>query len=247
MSNSIFKVGANDNISSLFSTASTNNSADTTGIIGLSTQHSQIKSGSYSKLMKAYYKKLDTEAKAENADSDKTLSQVKASFNNLAKAAKGLDNSSLYAEGDYEVTSASGEKTSSKYNYDAIYDKLNSFVDAYNSAIKAGAASDTKSINTKTLNTIFATTTNSNLLKSIGVSVDKDGYLSVDRDKFNSANISSIKSLFNGQGTYADTVGSKASLTAGIAEQKLGGSKSTYNSSGSSSTADLSSLYDTIV
>ena len=247
MSNSIFKVGANDNVSALFTTTTTNNSADSTGIIGLSSQYSQIKNGSYSKLLKQYYKKLDAESKAENEDSDTTLSKVKASFNSLAKSAKALNDSSLYAEGDYEVTSASGEKTKSKYNYDAIYDKLNSFVDSYNSAIKAGASSDTKSINAKTLNTIFATTTNSSLLSNIGVTADKDGYLSIDRDKFNSASISTLKSLFNGQGTYADTVASKANLTAGIAEQKLGGAKTTYSSSGSSSKADLSSLYDTIV
>lgn len=247
MSNSIFKVGAND-LSSLFTTTSTsNNSADSTGIIGLSSQYNQIKSGSYSKLLKTYYKKLDAEAKAENEDSDTTLSKVKSTFNSLSKAAKELNDSSLYAEGDYEVTSSSGEKSSSKYNYDKIYDKLNSFVDAYNSAIKSGASSDTKSINTKTLNTIFATTTNSSLLSSIGVTTDKDGYLSIDRDKFNSANISSIKSLFNGQGTYADTVASKADLTASIAEGKLSGSKSTYASSGSAAKTDLSSLYDTIV
>ena len=248
MSNSIFKVGANDNVTSLFTTATnTNNSADTTGIFGLSSQYSQIKNGSYSKLLKQYYKKLDAESKAENEDSDTTLSKVKATFNNLAKSAKALNDSGLYAEGDYEVTSSSGEKTSSKYNYDAIYDKLNSFVSAYNDAIKSGAASDTKSINTKTLNTIFATTTNSSLLNNIGVSTDTDGYLSIDRDKFNSANISSIKALFNGQGTYADTVASKATLTASIAEGKLSGSKSTYGSSGASSATDLSSLYDTIV
>ena len=247
MSNSIFKIGANDNVSSLFTTTTTNNSADTTGIFGLSSQYSQIKSGSYSKLLKQYYRKLDAESKAENEDSDTTLSKVKSSFNSLAKSAKALNDSSLYAEGDYEVTSSSGEKSSSKYNYDAIYEKLNSFVSAYNDAIKAGAASDTKSINSKTLKTIFATTTNSGLLGNVGVSSDKDGYLSIDRDKFNSANISSVKALFSGQGTYADTVGSKAALTASIAEGKLGGSRSTYGSSGSSSSTDLSSLYDTMV
>ena len=247
MSNSIFKVGANDNVTSLFTTTNNNNSADTTGIFGLSSQYSQIKSGSYSKLLKQYYKKLDAESKAENEDSDTTLSKVKANFNSLAKSAKALNDSSLYAEGDYEVTSSSGEKTSSKYNYDVIYEKLNNFVNAYNDAIKSGAASDTKSINTKTLNTIFATTTNSSLLSNIGVTSDKDGYLSIDRDKLNSAKISSVKALFSGQGTYADTVGSKATLTANIAEGKLGGSKSTYGSSGSSATTALSSLYDTIV
>ncbi len=247
MSNSIFNVGSGNDLSSLFSTNTSNNSADSTGIFGLSAQYSQIKSGSYSKLMKAYYKKLDSESKAENSDSDKTLSQVKAGASSLSKAVKELDDTALFAEGDYEITNSSGEKTASKYNYDAIYEKMNAFVDAYNSAIKAGAASDTKSINTKTLNTVFATTTNSNLLNSVGISVDKDGYLSIDKDKLYSANVSSLKSLFTGQGSYGDTIGSKAKLTESIATQKLGGNRNTYQSSGSATANELSSLYDTIV
>ena len=82
-------------------------------------------------------------------------------------------------------------------------------------------------------------------LEDIGVTADSDGKLSIDRDKFNQARITTIKSLFQGSGSYGDVTSSRASMMNSIASNKLG--TSTYSSSGKKSSDTLDTLYSATV
>lgn len=247
---SLSGVSSND-YSYLFSSAAnrktTNNSADKTGIIGMLGDYSSIRNGSYGKLLKAYYAKQSSEKSGSSISDDakKAYSAVKNNAADLMDAASALGSESLYKKGEYEVTGADGKKTTSEYDYDKIYDKLSKFVDSYNSLLSSAASENATATNNIALRMVGTTATNVYQLEDIGVTADSDGKLSIDRDKFNQARITTIKSLFQGSGSYGDVTSSRASMMNSIASNKLG--TETYSSSGKKSSDTLDTLYSATV
>ena len=51
---------------------------------------------------------------------------------------------------------------------------------------------------------------NENLLKSVGITIGSDNKLKVDEDTFKKADMTSVKSLFKGQGSFATSTSGKA-------------------------------------
>ena len=212
-----------------FNTSSTGNNSGMESFYG---DYASIKNGSYGKLLKAYYKKQDDAVKTEKADENKgAYSRVKSSASSLSDAADALTSSSLYAKGEFKITKSDGSTEDSDYDLDNIYEKVSAFADSYNAAIKAGSAFDSGAVSTRTLSLVSFTQKNSNLLKNVGISIDKDGALSIDKEKFQNANINSIKSLFSGSGSYASTVSNKADIISSLASKELN-TYSSYNASG---------------
>ncbi len=236
----------NTDYSTLFSSLPTasSSSSGSSSLESLYGDYSSIKNGSYGKLLKAYYAKQKNEAAAEEADENKTVyTKVKANASSLSTAADALTDSSLYAKGSYKVTKSDGSTEDSDYDMDSIYEKVSSFVDSYNSTVNSGVAIDSGSVATRTLSLISLTSKNKNLLNSIGISISKDGNLSVDKETFKNADINTIKSLFSGSGSYADVVANKASVISSLASNKLS-TYSSYDSSGSYDSSSVSSLYN---
>ena len=111
------------------------------GLEGSLSSLSQIKSGSYGKLVKSYYSKFDNEGnlksdtskKAKAADSN--LSEIRNDTADLSKAtdkllAKGKN--SIWNE--VETTDEDGN-TTKDYDRDAIYKAVNDFAEKYNELI----------------------------------------------------------------------------------------------------------------
>ncbi|MCR5236222.1 MAG: flagellar filament capping protein FliD [Lachnospiraceae bacterium] len=217
--------------------------------------YASIKNGSYGKLLKAYYKKQETdyassdEAKAENAK----FTRLKSYASDLKSAASAINDTSLFAKGDYDVTYADGSKGKSEYNMDKIYEKAKSFVDSYNSAIRSGSSTkDGSKLSDRTLSLVEFTAKNANLLSQIGITASskegEEGTLSIDEDKFKKASGATMKSLFTGSGSYASVVENKASIIGSMAESQM--SKiSSYDAKGSlsSGSSPLSSMFNSEV
>lgn len=217
--------------------------------------YASIKNGSYGKLLKAYYKKQETdyassdEAKAENAK----FTRIKSYASDLKSAASAINDTSLFAKGDYDVTYADGSKGKSEYNMDKIYEKAKSFVDSYNSAIRSGSSTkDGSKLSDRTLSLVEFTAKNANLLSQIGITASskegEEGTLSIDEDKFKKASGATMKSLFTGSGSYASVVENKASIIGSMAESQM--SKiSSYDAKGSlsSGSSPLSSMFNSEV
>ena len=118
---------------------------------------------------------------------------------------------------------------------------------------KSGAsAEDGSSVASRTLSLISFTQKHSALLSEIGITASskegEEGQLSIDEDTFKKASGSTMKSLFNGSGSYASVVENKASIIASMAESQMS-KVSSYNSNGSysSGTSPLSSLFNSEV
>ena len=223
-------------------------SSQSTSLSSMLGDYASIKNGSYGKLLKAYYKKQETdyassdEAKAENAK----YTRLKSYASDLKGAASAINDSSLFAKGDYDVTYSDGTKGKSEYNMDKIYEKAKSFVDSYNSAIRSGSSTaDGSKLSDRTLSLVEFTAKNANLLSQIGITASskegEEGTLSIDEDKFKKASGATMKSLFTGSGSYASVVENKAGIIGSMAESQM--SKiSSYNAKGSYSSGDSSPI-----
>ncbi len=213
--------------------------------------YAALKNGSSYKLYKAYYAQEENSEKAAKNSISTTeknaYTSVKSAAEDLSSSVDKLSSSSLFAKGNFQKTGSDGSKTDSEYDYDKIYSAVSDFIDNYNTLIKNGSSENLSSLNDVTVRMLKNTKANSSLLGSVGISVGKDGSLSIDRDKFNSADMSSIKSLFHGAGSFADSTASRAGIMKNSAANKLSSSK-VYNAEGTQEkTGNDNSTYSAIV
>lgn len=225
-------------MSSLFSSMGTTNTSSTSnGMLGINlNDYASIRNGSYGKLMKSYYaldeeKVNDKKSKNDTDDSDATIRGIKTTADELKDSAAALYSSkSLFAK------DANGE-----YNMEAIYEKVNAFIEDYNSMIGSVGSAETEGIANAGASIVNNTSNNIDMLSKLGVSVSgADFTLSIDKEKFLKANISDVKSMFSGVGSFAYQVGAKASRIYTMVEDKVSGSgyKSSRPDSSSSTSKD---------
>lgn len=207
--------------------------------------YNSIRNGTYRKLMKSYYgQNKDTTAKkptstiknpAQSTSTAKTENKTLAA---IEKSADGLVNSAkkLYSTSKvFQKKNVAGEdgKLTMEYDRDAIYSAVNSFVNDYNSLINAAGKSEAEGVERAASSLKSVTKMNSKMLEGVGITVDSEkNTLSLDKDKFNSASIDTIKSLFNGTGSYAYDVATKASMVNYQAEREAS-KANTYGRNGS--------------
>ena len=199
-----------------------NNSSGTNTSSNLLSDYASIKNGSYAKLMKAYYNeggsKGSTKASTDKTSKDdtaiKSLNKVQTATDNLKKTAESITKK------------------------DSIeYDDIKAFVDDYNSLISAAnKISDNSTIN-RTTRLVGDTLANNKLLRSVGITINEDSTLSVDKDTFEKANKLTVDSLFKGAGSYGDKISSQASLIKYSADRAVSKAGGTYTAKGNYDTA----------
>lgn len=241
-------------ITTLFS--SLNNSKSSNSIFGSIDlgQYASIRSGSYKKLLTAYYAKQssttsDTSSTTVKTDSvsDKKLNaaKVRDAAAGIVDAQKSLDQESLWQK---KTTTDSSGNTKTDYDTDAIYKAVSEYVKDYNSFVGATASSSESSVLTTGSSIVGYTKANSKLLAEVGITIGSDNKLSVSESTFKSADMSTVKSLFDGVGSYGKTVASSAASAYSSAVSQLASlnSSSAYSSSGSYSYIS-GSVYDTFL
>lgn len=189
-------------------------------------QYASIKNGSYGKLMKAYYsqnsndsiKKL-TQNAANNAmtsEDAKALTKVQGTTDSLKESADALldkGKKSVFTQKDVTSKDENGiETTKKEYDVDAIYSAVNQFVKDYNSVIDAAGKVEDKSIQRSATGMVNTSIQNGRLLGKVGITLSEDGKLSLDKDSFTKADMSTVKSLFQGSGSYGYQVSAQASM-----------------------------------
>lgn len=213
-----------NSMNSLFSSmgASGTSSSASSGLYGINlSDYASIKNGSYGKLMKSYYALdedkdvKDKKSKNDTDDTDATIRSIKTASDDLKDSAAALYSSkSLFAK------NANGE-----YDMEAIYEKAKAFVEDYNALVGSVGSAETDSIAKAGASLVNNTSNNVDMLSKIGISVSgADFSLSIDKEKFMKANISDVKSMLSGVGSFAYQVGSKASRIYSMVEDKVSGS-----------------------
>ena len=228
-----------NSIGSLFSSLGTSSttSSSTDGMLGINlTDYASIKNGSYGKLMKSYYAideepEKDKKSKNDTDDTDATIRSIKTSADDLKDSA-----SALYASKSLFAKDANGE-----YDMEAIYEKVNAFIEDYNAMMGSVGSAETDSIAKAGASIVNNTSNNIDMLSKLGISVSgADFTLSIDKDKFLKSDISDVKSMFSGVGSFAYQVGAKASRVYSMVEDKVSGSgyKSSKSETSSSTSKD---------
>lgn len=196
-------------------------------------QYASIKNGSYGKLMKAYYSEAGSDAvnklakhttkNSVTSEEAKKLTSVQSATDSLKESADALlvkGNKSLFTKKDIVSKDENGVETTTKgYDVDAIYKAVNDFVTDYNSVIKAVNDVDNSSVVNRTSTMVNASITNSKLLNQVGISLNEDSTLSIDKAAFEKADMNTVKTLFNGTGSYGYSVSAQASMINFAANQ----------------------------
>ena len=227
-----------NSINALFSSlgTSSNSSSTSNGLLGINlSDYASIKNGSYGKLVKSYYAldeenaAKDKKSKNDTDDTDATIRSIKTASDDLKDSA-----AALYSSKALFVKDANGE-----YDMEAIYEKVNKFIEDYNSTVEAVGSAETESIAKAGASLVNNTSNNVDMLSKLGISVSSVDYtLSIDKEKFMKANISDVKTMFGGVGSFAYQVGAKASRIYNMVEDKVSGSG--YKSSRPDSTSSTS-------
>lgn len=220
----------------LFSSLSSNSTSNSTNSLSSSfsflSDYAAIKSGSYGKLLKAYYSQQsddDTTTSSANKYSSKLgASTSEDTAKTLAKVQSTTDSLKESADALLETGSKSVFKSEDE---DAVYNAVAAFVKDYNSVLTASEDVNSTSILQQTLSMVNTTKANESLLNKVGITINEDNSLSLDKDTFKSANESTVKTLFNNTGSYAYSVSASASFINYKADTEAA-KANTYNISG---------------
>lgn len=216
------------------------------GVSSLLGDYAAIKNGSYGKMMKSYYAKLEKqEAEASGETDQKKAGKIKDSAS--ASAAASL----------YKSASALGSLNyddRSEENIDKITDSVSAFIKDYNSLMKSADKSDNTTVQKQAESLYNSYYSNYKLFARVGITLNSDKTLSFDEDSMKKAladtehgNGATVKTLFGGIGSFADKAVDKASRiyrAAGDGESvtsskaKYAGVGSSTSTSGTSSTKD---------
>lgn len=227
---SIVGYNTRQDYSSLFTSLPTR-SGNTLGATNLNflADYTSIKNGSYAKLMNSYYgpeksagssflnsistinketSPADQANKVRAKDVETSAEGLKVSVDKLL--ATGKD--SLFKEKTVTTKDENGlETTKTEVDRDAIYNALSSFVKNYNNVLDKADTANNTAINGRVKSLTDMTAANSKMLGDIGITTDKNGRLSLDKETFNKTDVSSVKNLFQGNSSYGFRASAQAS------------------------------------
>ncbi|MDE5873753.1 MAG: hypothetical protein K2H07_07555, partial [Lachnospiraceae bacterium] len=210
--------------------------------------YAAIQNGTYYRLAKSNYAKQAAEEKGEKAiDSKLSLSSMKSNGDALKAAADKLSDRSLWQKKTIKSKDEVTGQIIEKEDYDraAINNAIKEYVKAYNDMVESAGNAETKSVLRTATTMIGDTAAQSKLLDKIGIKIGADNKLSIDEDKLKDASMGDLKTLFEGAGSYADKISTRASSISRTAKEATdnytGDGTYAKKTSGSSSTSSTTS------
>lgn len=213
---------------------------------------SNIRSGSYYKLMKAYYSGNSNATSLVDSSSEKKAAErinaiaVRDEASALKKSAASLLKTGTDSLFNKKTVKDDKGNESEGYDTNSIYKSVSSFVDNYNDLIKSTADSGNNAVLTSAASMVGSTRVNEELLDSVGITVGSDNTLSIDEKQFKAADVSTIKSLFNGTGSYGYRIsaGTTNIYNQSVSQLAQLATGTSYSSSGSYNYNYSGSLYN---
>lgn len=200
-----------------------NNNNFTNNIINNIGEFSSVRNGSYGKLLRSYYEMNENSSSSVTNKPNLNISQVtsneakevKVNTDSLRKSALALSNTgskSLFNKKEVTVTDEkTGEKiTTMQYDKDAIVSAVKSFVKDYNNTLDAAGNILNKNVSRNVSYMEKQTNIYKNSLSEVGITIDANNRLSIDEEKLKNADMTTVKSLFNGSYSFASQTSLKA-------------------------------------
>lgn len=219
-----------------------NNSNNIFNSINLS-DYNSIKSGTYGKLLKEYYKKADTDeidstskkntVNKSDSEAIKELKQIQKDGNALRDAAsKLMQRGSSSALGSDDMNKA----------YAAVKD----FADKYNTLMEEGSESDSKSIKRTAEGMVDLMKDYKESLNEIGITIDKDNKLVVDKDAFMKSSMDKVQDLFRGNNSLSYLISMRAITISNTAYSESNKSN-LYTGNGSYTAPSTGDMFNSII
>ena len=219
-----------------------NNSNNIFNSINLS-DYNSIKSGTYGKLLKEYYKKVDTDeidstskkntVNKPDSEAIKELKQIQTDGNALRDAAsKLMQRGSSSALGSDDMNKA----------YAAVKD----FADKYNTLMEEGSESDSKSIKRTAEGMVDLMKDYKESLNEIGITIDKDNKLVVDKDAFMKSSMDKVQDLFRGNNSLSYLTSMRAITISNTAYSESNKSN-LYTGNGSYTAPSTGDMFNSII
>lgn len=217
---------------SLFNSLPKTSESSGGGLTNLATEFNSIRSGSYGKLLSAYYKKMNSGDSATEAIQKETANRqlVGGNASSLKSTAKTL------SKIDFSDTSDAGKEKSLK----AVKD----FVSAYNSVIDTADDVNSKNILQNAVWMTNITKKNAGLLNELGISIGDNNQLTLDETKWTNAYASTKTALFNGRQSFAEKMVYKAGQMTNFSAEKASYTASAYKDNGDYTKVTAQSMYE---
>jgi hypothetical protein len=218
--------GLADTYSSLLSSSSSSSSSS--DLTSLLSDYASIKNGSYTKMMKAYYATTSDDSTSSSSTSSTSSETDKTSASAASSAYKAAEKLTTF---DF-----------SEDNVDDAYTAVSDFITNYNSMMKNASSSSNTSVQKQAQYLYDTMYSNYKLFANVGITLNSDRTLSINEDtfksSFESSEIGTLKTLFNGTGSFADQVSSRASQIYRYASDGQSITAKSYTSSGTYSTTN---------
>lgn len=239
------------------------------GMTSYLSDYNSIKSGSYGKLLNAYYGQTGVTGGSSQAKSTGSVDHTSRGYReqyvraqeqkaNSTSGSNYLDKTQKEkAKTNQQIATASNEmvgaldklrnsdtfKKNAKGEYDtaSIQSAVQSYVDAYNDVMKTSKDSPVSGVTTNVSSIKTTTQTSAKALSEVGISIGSDGKMSLNEETFKKADMGAVKSLFD-KGNYGYSVRTAAYMTNYYAKQAQS-TTTTYGANGSNSLSDLMSSY----
>lgn len=232
------------------------------GNLNFLSDYASIRNGSYGKLLKTYYaKKQDsgTEGSSKQSRSGDVLDKILEQKKN-PKVSKDVQeaNANLTTGLSTMRTSVSALQNSQTYTdtangrsaEDKVVSAVKDYVSDYNNVLKAARGSTLTNKTAYVANMMSSTAANADKLSEIGVTVNRDGTLSLSAEKLKATDISKVQELFSSDDimSYGSVIASRLQF-AGVASSagttgaaSNTGTNNTVSSSATSLKADSKTL-----
>lgn len=173
-------------------------------------------------------------ARRVESEESKAYTKVKSATDNLTKAMDKFSKTgsgSLFEEKLITTTDEEGvESTKFDYDRDAIYNAVKDFVSSYNSVLKTAGSVGHYSISNRVSGMQKDTQTNEKLLNQLGITINADKTLSINKESFMKADMRKVQDLLGGESSYAQSLSEAASLIKYNANyEQLRGNTYTYD------------------
>lgn len=246
-----FNVNTNWNASSLFQSSSSS------GMGNFLADYSSIKNGSYGKLLKSYYGMKSSGVDGSGTQTSGTASAKKHKnvLDQILEERKNPKISEKAQKANSELTTGLSSLTSSVSTLrndktytdtengqsasDKVVSAMKAYVKNYNNVVTAAKSSTLDGKTAYVANMMSSTTKNADKLAEIGVSINKNGTLTLDENKLKAADVSKVQDLFskNDIMSYGSSVASRLQFAGGSSSTDVVDDTETVTKAGTSASA----------
>lgn len=240
-------MGTNFNVGNLFQSFSSNGS----GNLNYLSDYASIKSGSYAKLMKAYYGTGQSSAATstgtksssgyvldkilEERRNPKVSEDVQEANSNLTTGLSSLNKSVSALQNDNTYTNTQNGQSAA----DKAVSAVKAYVSDYNDVVSAAKRSTLSGKTAHVANMMKSTTANADKLSEIGVTINSDGTLRINEGKLKAAGTSKVQELFSAKDSmsYGSMITSRIQFAGAANSTNAADSTNTDNTTGSAAAA----------